>query len=626
MLADGLNVGIKVNVAPTKSGSKSSKKEDDKYKEAFEKKYDALKRQLEREEIDTKTFYEDLMALNEEYFGESSGVHEKYLEEWQKYDDEVFSKQQEWMDECLSNWQKAADHLKNIGFYENDDDGYLKAIEKQKEYLNSTEELLSYEEELYKIRKEWTSEWLDMTKSIYDNQISAYDNYISRLQSMQEMNSNPFDTSIIEKENQAYADQLDMFTKKYNAMQNQLKSGLASGIITEGSDEWREMAQAVDDTATSITQAKLKQFADEMKSNWISAVKDLMSAQTSIGENIIDSLKDSLDTIQDQYEGLGGNQIYEQLISSSTKQIDVLKRKVDEIKNQMSKGVSSGLIKQYDSDWSEMYNSIQDCNSEINDLTASVKEYEKALTQLSWNKFDLLLEKLTNVSDEIGNIQSVLSNADLYNDDGSLTNEGLTSQGLYAQKREESIYEQQRIQEALNELQEQYNSGIVSEIDFQTRKYDLLQSQNTVYQAQADAEQAILNMQKEGYQAKIDALNKENEARQEAYDLEQKQLVLQDALNNRNQKKFDATTGEIVYTNNASAVKTAENDLANAENSKATNDLQQKIDDIENIMGQVDVRTTMQCYNHVDVERAKRELDKLGSLQENLHQILHQIM
>lgn len=49
---------------------------------------------------------------------------------------------------------------------------------------------------------------------------------------------------------------------------------------------------------------------------------------------------------------------------------------------------------------------------------------------------------------------------------------------------------------------------------------------------------------------------------------------------------------------------------------------------LQYIMGQTDIRTTMQVYNHVDMERVKREMDRLktldnhyGSLHQNLHQL-----
>lgn len=35
---------------------------------------------------------------------------------------------------------------------------------------------------------------------------------------------------------------------------------------------------------------------------------------------------------------------------------------------------------------------------------------------------------------------------------------------------------------------------------------------------------------------------------------------------------------------------------------------------LQYIMGQTDIRTTMQVYNHVDQERIKREMDKLKGL------------
>ncbi|MEY8524980.1 phage tail tape measure protein, partial [Lachnospiraceae bacterium 38-10] len=71
-----------------KSGGGSGSSEA-KHKEAYEKELKELERMHKLGLISDEDYWKARMDLNEKYFGESSGVHEKYLEEYQKNEEDI---------------------------------------------------------------------------------------------------------------------------------------------------------------------------------------------------------------------------------------------------------------------------------------------------------------------------------------------------------------------------------------------------------------------------------------------------------------------------------------------------------------------------------------------------------
>jgi hypothetical protein len=88
---DNLSANIdKVQLGATKSSSKAASSSKDAWVEAFEEEQRLLKHSLEMNEITEYEYYEKLKDLNEKYFGEVSGKHQKYLKEYQENEEEIY--------------------------------------------------------------------------------------------------------------------------------------------------------------------------------------------------------------------------------------------------------------------------------------------------------------------------------------------------------------------------------------------------------------------------------------------------------------------------------------------------------------------------------------------------------
>lgn len=74
----------------SKSHSSAAKKTEDAWKKAFDEEKKALDHMHEMNEISDEEYYNRLLELNEKYFGEASGQHEKYLDEYRKNEETAF--------------------------------------------------------------------------------------------------------------------------------------------------------------------------------------------------------------------------------------------------------------------------------------------------------------------------------------------------------------------------------------------------------------------------------------------------------------------------------------------------------------------------------------------------------
>ncbi|MBO7695908.1 MAG: hypothetical protein J6T10_25020 [Methanobrevibacter sp.] len=93
------------------SGSSSSKKETDAWKQAFTDAYNELKHRRSLDLIDTKQYIEELTALNDKYFKDRV----EYEDEYNKYVEELYKERQNLFKEQLNDLKFAFEMLENQG-------------------------------------------------------------------------------------------------------------------------------------------------------------------------------------------------------------------------------------------------------------------------------------------------------------------------------------------------------------------------------------------------------------------------------------------------------------------------------------------------------------------------------
>ena len=143
----------------SKSGKSSSKSTKDTWKEQFEKEYDALKHQLNMNEITEKEYTDRLEVMYKKYFSDKS----KYLDEYNKYEEEVYKNRKKLMEDEIDELEKVLKKQRELAEDKYDNavkvatnaiDERIEALKKQKEALEENNDEQERAIELAKLQDE----------------------------------------------------------------------------------------------------------------------------------------------------------------------------------------------------------------------------------------------------------------------------------------------------------------------------------------------------------------------------------------------------------------------------------------------------------------------------------------
>lgn len=169
-----------------------------------------------------------------------------------------------------------------------------------------------------------------------------------------------------------------------------------------------------------------------------------------------------------------------------------------------------GTLKEGSDEWWEVANTINDIEGELDDVIASVQELNDAIGQIRWDGFEELHDRFSNLTSDLENIRDILSNEDMFDDQGNFTKEGVANLATYIQELE--IYKNALadVQEELVDFQQGYEGnedyfatiGIDSEQEYYDRLVELTDKQDEYTKVIKDSEQSVVEM----YENQIDAI------------------------------------------------------------------------------------------------------------------------
>lgn len=95
--------------------------------------------------------------------------------------------------------------------------------------------------------------------------------------------------------------------------------------------------------------------------------------------------------------------------------------------------LSDPNIKEGDSQWWEIANTINDIEAEIDDTTLSIQDLKDAMADTHWYMFDEAHDRISTLASDLENIRNILSNEKLFDDEGNFTEAGLGTLATYVQ-------------------------------------------------------------------------------------------------------------------------------------------------------------------------------------------------
>jgi hypothetical protein len=150
----------------------------------------------------------------------------------------------------------------------------------------------------------------------------------------------------------------------------------------------------------------------------------------------------------------------------------------------------------------DKYFEVVKLHQEYLDGENAVLEKQQQIIDNQWDRFDQVMDRMNNSIEKLQNISDIISDEDVATKDGEWTDEGLTRLGLAYQQMEYNQEIAKKYAKEIEDLQEQYEDGEISEKKYYERLQELEDAQWDSITAYEDMKDAIVELE----EARIDML------------------------------------------------------------------------------------------------------------------------
>lgn len=330
-------------------GGGSSK---DPWVEAFEREKKDLKHKLEMNEISEKEYYDRLKELNEKYFGEISGKHQKYLDKYRENEEEAYKGLSKLYEQVKQDLEKQIE------------DGYEGAINALKDEEKKAVKEVEQSIKALKAEKDKVLDGIqDQIDALKDEKDSVEEYWNNQI-------------NLIKQENNVLQQQNELLQKQQELQQAKQKKVM---VVKDGRFQLTE-----NESEVVKAEQNLSNYQDQLSyEQQIQEMEDLRDAQVKTLEDRIKSLEEYKDYMQDYYD----NQIeqmesykdkleeqYEAQIEALQKQLDAFKEGAKQLEN-IENGKLQAQVLATDEE-------AMNYETRLKNLKNYINEYNRLLTQL----------------------------------------------------------------------------------------------------------------------------------------------------------------------------------------------------------------------------------------------------
>ena len=330
-----------------------------------------------------------------------------------------------------------------------------------------------------------------------------------------------------------------------------------------------------------------KQDAENELANLVREDFDMIAKQFDSEISLVEANISTLEAYIDQAE-MKGNLVsknyYSAMYAEEQKNLSLLQQKY----NQLSDKLSNGTIAQGSEEFNEMATEIKEVSKAIIESNTALEEYQKTMRELDWEVFDLIEEKIGNVTEESEFLIELLSNSKLFNDDGSITSQGQATLGLHVANIK--IYESQisDYAQAIADLDKEFANDSLDQ-NYLERREELLELQRDSILNCENEKSAIKDLYSDGMDNLLsymdELISKRKELLSQASDARSFQKTVQEQTDeiSRLQNIINSYNGDL-SEESKSAIQKYEVQLKEAESSLEDTLYDQYISDTEKIL------------------------------------------
>lgn len=306
------------------------------------------------------------------------------------------------------------------------------------------------------------------------------------------------------------------------------------------SESW---AKLVRDGAIDIDTITDEKLADKIKeyTEWYDKALDCKDAILELQEAESELYAQRFENVSKQYDGIlqgfehtenmlneyisqaeeqghiVSKKYYEALIDNEKSNIAELKKEQADLIASRDEAVDSGTIIKGSEEWYNMCAEIDGVTQAIEESTTALLEYDNAMHDIDWEVFDLIQERISDVTDEAEFLIDLMSNDKLFDDNGRLTSQGLATMGLHAQNYNTHMYQADEYGVEVAKLNKEIANDPYDQ-ELINRRNEILELQRESILAAEDEKEAIRDMVEEGIELELDALQERIDKYNEALD------------------------------------------------------------------------------------------------------------
>lgn len=242
--------------------------------------------------------------------------------------------------------------------------------------------------------------------------------------------------------------------------------------------------------------------------------------------NVRQARKDRFDKVQERYDNKAG--LIEQKKNAVSNSLSIAEakgqligeayytRQANAVKSDMKlKQEEAGklakklsTIKFGSDEWYEAQEALNGVYEAIQQDEQELAEFQKSINELKFDRFDELLNKLGDITDETDFLIDMLDSDNLFDSDtGMITQDGITAIGLTAQNYDTYLAEAQKYKDAIADLNEMYKNGEISLTDYNSQLRTYQQGQRDSIKSANEAKKSLVAYVKQGLDAQNDALS-----------------------------------------------------------------------------------------------------------------------
>lgn len=294
------------------------------------------------------------------------------------------------------------------------------------------------------------------------------------------------------------------------------------------------------------------------------ATDNYNQAKEDYTSNVRQARKDRFDKVQARYDNKAG--LIEQRKNAVSNSLNIAEakgqligeayytRQANAVKSDMKlKQEEAGklakklsTIKFGSNEWYEAQEALNGVYESIQQDEQELAEFQKSINELKFDRFDELLNKLGDITDETDFLIDMLDSDNLFNSDtGIISQDGITAMGLTAQNYDTYLAEAQKYKDAIADLNEMYNDGEIGLTDYNSKLREYQQGQRDSIKSANEAKKSLVAYVKQGLDAQNDALQKAIDKRKELLDQEkeikewQQKIADQNKSISRVQRRLD---------------------------------------------------------------------------------------